>query len=190
MDEAGGVSSAEDRCAKPDQSPGGTAALKKPRSWLRPAVAVGVCVGVVLTAMAAVSGFRAHDAHRAERQQELFLRVGRQSALNLSTISHVAADADIQRIVDSSIGTFHDEFQQRSKPFVAYVKSEQAQSVGTVTEAGLESVTGDSARVLVAVSVDTTTAAVPAPHHNSFRMRIDLKMVGQDVRISDVEFIS
>src|SRR5579884_132464 len=55
------------------------------------------------------------------------------------------------------------------------VKHDQSTTVGTITEAGLQSVTGDSARILVSVSVKRTTAVSPAPRQNSFRMRIDVK---------------
>jgi Mce-associated membrane protein len=91
-----------------------------------------------------------------------------------------------------SAGAFRDDFRQRSKPFVDFVKQGPSKSKGTITEAGVQSMAGDSARVLVAVSVKTTTAAVPEPHLNSFRMRIDVVRVGEQAKakVSNVEFIS
>ena len=88
----------------------------------------------------------------------MFLQVGRQGALNLTTIDFAEADTDIQRILDSATGTFYDDFSKRSQPFVDVVKQAHSKSVGTVTEAGLESASADQAQVLVAVSVKTSNA--------------------------------
>jgi Mce-associated membrane protein len=52
-------------------------------------------------------------------------------------------DADIQRILNSSIGAFHDDFQKRSQPFIDTLKQAQSTSTRTVTAAGLESL-GDN----------------------------------------------
>jgi Mce-associated membrane protein len=69
------------------------------------------------------------------------------------------------------------------------VKKAQSKSVGTVTEAGLESRSGDEAQVLVAVSVSTTNlgAAEEEPRH--WRMRISVKKVGDEAKVSNVAFV-
>ncbi|MBW0017970.1 MAG: hypothetical protein JO236_10575 [Mycobacterium sp.] len=134
-------------------------------------------------------GYRQYEVHQIDRQREIYLQAGRQGALNLTTISYAEVDADIQRILDSSTGAFHNDFHERSKPFVDVVKRDRSKSEGTVTQAAVQSMTSDSARVLVTVLVNTTTAAAPQPHSNSFRMRIDLQQVGDDTKVSNVEFI-
>jgi Mce-associated membrane protein len=152
-----------------------------------------VVSGVAAAALAGLvgwSGYRAHQASEVEQQRELFMRVGRQGALDLTSISHTEVDADVRRILDTSTGSFQDDFQQRWQPFIDLVKREQSTSHGTITEAGLQSMTSDSARVLVAVSVKTTTAAVPDPHVNSFRLRIDVNRVNGGAKVSNVEFVS
>jgi Mce-associated membrane protein len=115
--------------------------------------------------------------------------VGRQGALNLTTISYTEADADVARILDSATGTFHDDFQKRSQPFIEVVKQAQSKTEGTVTAAGLESVKGDSAQVLVAVSVKTTNAGAPEPQPHAWRMRIDVQKVDDGVKVSNVGFV-
>jgi Mce-associated membrane protein len=121
------------------------------------------------------------------RQHE-FLRVGRQAAINLTTIDWRHADADIQRILSIASGDFYNDFAKRSKPFIDLVKQTQATSQGQVTAAALESMSGEKAHVLLAVSVQSTSAgAEPAPR--LWRMRVDLEEIGRDLKVSNVEFV-
>jgi Mce-associated membrane protein len=96
----------------------------------------------------------------------------------------------VARILDSATGTFHDDFQKRSQPFIQVVKQAQSKTEGTVTAAGLESVNGDSAQVLVAVSVKTTNAGAPEQQPHAWRMRIDVQKVNDGVKVSNVGFVS
>ncbi|MGO9154492.1 Mce protein [Mycobacterium sp.] len=163
---------------------------RKPISPVRLATACGLVMVVGLAALGGWFEFRAHQAIRAEQQRQLLLQVGRQGALNLTTIDWQHADADVQRVLDSATGAFHDDFSTRSKPFVELVKKVQSKSVGTVTEAGLESQSGDEAQVLVAISVDTTSLAAPEQDVRHWRMRIAVQKTGTDAKISDVVFVS
>jgi Mce-associated membrane protein len=154
------------------------------------ALAIGVIMVVGLAALTGWLGFRTHQTQQAEAQNSLFLQVGRQGALNLTTISYTEAEADVARILDSATGAFHDDFQKRSQPFIEVVKQAQSKTEGTVTAAGLESVNGDSAQVLVAVSVKTTNAGAPEPQPHAWRMRIDVQKVNDGVKVSNVGFVS
>jgi Mce-associated membrane protein len=133
-------------------------------------------------------GYRQYDKHQAEVQRNLFVQTARQSAVNLTTLNYTEVEADVQRIVDSATGSFRDDFQQRSKPFIEVVKAAQSQSEGTVTEAGLESLRRDWARVLVAVEVKSKTAAGEQPPRE-WRMRIDVQAVGDGAKVSNVVFV-
>jgi Mce-associated membrane protein len=115
--------------------------------------------------------------------------VGRQAALNLTTISYTAVDADVRRIVDSSTGTFHDDFQKRAQPFIDVVKQAQSKSQGTVTAAGIESEHGDQANVIVAVSVTASSAGAPKQPPRLWRMRIGVQNIADGAKISNVEFV-
>jgi Mce-associated membrane protein len=154
------------------------------------ALAIGVIMVVGLAALTGWLGFRTYQSQQAEAQRSLFLEVGRQGALNLTTISYTEAEADVARILDSATGTFHDDFQKRSQPFIEVVKQAQSKTEGTVTAAGLESVNGDSAQVLVAVSVKTTNAGAPEQQPHAWRMRIDVQKVNDGVKVSNVGFVS
>jgi Mce-associated membrane protein len=166
-----------------------SAPVKKRVTPVRLAAALGLVAVVALGALAGWFGFRGYQARQAQHERELLVQVGRQGALNLTTIDWQHADADVQRILDSATGQFYDDFAQRSKPFVDVVKKAQSTSVGTITEAGLESHSGDEAQVLVAVSVKTSNlgAAEQDPRH--WRMRITVQKVAGGAKVSNVGFV-
>jgi Mce-associated membrane protein len=159
------------------------------RSHVRQALVVGLAVVTALAALVGWLGFRAYQSRSADQQRSLFLQVGRQGAINLTTIDWQHADTDVERILNSATGTFFDDFSKRSQPFIDVVKQAQSTSVGTVTEAGVESVTGDSAQVLVAVSVKTSNIGAPEQMPRSWRMRINVQRVGDQAKISNVGFV-
>jgi Mce-associated membrane protein len=170
-------------------NPEDVATEKKPISPVRLATALGVVVVVALTALAGWLGFRDYQAHQAQQQRALLVQVGRQGALNLTTIDWQHADTDIQRILDSATGNFYDDFSKRSKPFIDVVKKAQSKSAGTIVEAGLESQSGDEAQVLVAVTVKSSNAGAAEEEPRHWRMRISVKKVGGDAKVSNVEFV-
>jgi Mce-associated membrane protein len=162
----------------------------KPRmSHVRLATIAGLVLVVALGGLTGWLGFRAYESHKADEQRKLFLQVGRQGALNLTSIDFQQADADVQRILDSATGTFYDDFQARAQPFVAVVKQAQSKSVGTIAEAGLVSESENEAEVLVAVTVKTSNAGAPEQAPRAWRMRITVEKVGDEAKVSNVEFV-
>jgi Mce-associated membrane protein len=155
------------------------------------ALAAATLMVIALTPLTGWLGWRAHQSHKAEQVRALFLEVGRQGALNLTTIDYTRVDADVQRILDSATGGFHDQFQHRAQPFVQVVKQAQSKTQGTITAAGLESSSGDDGQVLVAVSVKATYAGAPEEQPHAWRMRIGVHRVGiAAAKVSNVEFVA
>jgi Mce-associated membrane protein len=159
-------------------------------SGIRLALVLGLVMVLALAGLVSWLGHRAYESHQAQEQRRLFLQVGRQGALNLTTISYTETQADVQRILDSATGSFYDDFQKRSPAFIEIVKQAQSKSEGTVTEAGLESEGGDQGQVLVAVTVKTSTAGTAEPQPRAWRMRIGVQKVGDGAKVSNVEFVS
>jgi Mce-associated membrane protein len=152
------------------------------------AVVAAVAIVAALAGLVGWLGYRAYEKHEANAKRDLFVQVARQGAVNLTTINYTEVDADVRRIIDLSTGAFRDDFEQRSKPFVEVVKAAQSKSEGIVTDAGLETQRGDSAQVLVAVAVKSRTAGgEEAPRE--WRMRIEVRSVGDDAKVSNVVFV-
>ncbi|SBS77750.1 conserved hypothetical protein [uncultured Mycobacterium sp.] len=167
-----------------------TRAWRTPLPPQRLALMMGLVAVVTMAALTGWLGYRAHQAHQASEQRALFVQIGRQGALNLTTIDWQHADADVKRILDSATGTFYDEFSQRSQPFIDVVNKVKSKSVGTITEAGLESQSHDTAQVLVAVSVKTSVGDGPEQEPRAWRMRVTVQKVGSEAKVADVEFVA
>jgi Mce-associated membrane protein len=158
-------------------------------SPVRAATIVGLVVALGVGGLVGWLGYRSYQSHQVGDRRELFLQVGKQGAVNLTTIDWENADSAVQRIVDGATEPFRDDFSRRSQPFIDVVKQAQSTSVGTVVGAGLESETADTAQVLVAVSVKTSTVAAPQQDPRAWRMRISVQRVGDQMKVSNVEFV-
>jgi Mce-associated membrane protein len=176
-------SAADDADGEPTQP----SAKPMATSWR--ATLFGLAMVVVLAGLVGWLGFRVYQSHQAQAQRSQFLQVARQGALNLTTIDWQHADADVHRILDGATGEFYDDFAKRSQPFIEVLKQTQAKTVGTITQAGLESETTDSAQALVAVSVQTSNAGEPEQVPRAWRMRINVQKVGEQVKVSNVGFV-
>jgi Mce-associated membrane protein len=159
-------------------------------SRVRMGLAAGLIAVLALAGLGAWLGYRGYESHRVESQRQLFLQVGRQGALNLTTIDWEHADADIKRILESATGPYYNDFSQRSKPFVDVVERTKSKSVGAISESGIESASGDGAQVLVAVLVKTSNATAAEQPSRSWRMRISVQNVGDnEAKVSNVTFV-
>jgi Mce-associated membrane protein len=176
-----------------DTGDGPNVSAKPPVLQRRSRIALKVAaLFLIVAAVAGVAGwqgYRFYQARAAKQQRELFLQVASQGAMNLTTISYTEVDTDVQRILDSSTGTFHDDFQKRAQPFIDVVRKVQSTSQGAVTAAALESESGDQASALVAVSVKTSTSGAPQPEPRAWRMRITVQKDGDGAKVSTVEFV-
>jgi Mce-associated membrane protein len=183
---------ADDSSEATDRSDEGAQSKRSRRRMTPPRLAllIGLTMAVALAALIGILGVRAYHAHQSAELRALYLEVGRQGAVNLTTIDWHHADADIQRILGAATGPFYNDFSQRSQPFIDVVKKVQSVSTGTVTVAGLESSTDTEAQVLVAVSVQTTTSEAPQQTPRAWRMRISVQKNGDDVKISNVKFVA
>lgn len=160
--------------------------------WSRNTSAAAVCVAatVALAALGGWTGYRELRLQHDRQTRTEMLTAASQGAVDLTTIDVATVDADVKRILDASAGTFHDDFAERSQPFVDAVKQAKSKTEGTVTAAALESLDGSDAKVLVAVSVATSNAGQDDPGPRSWRMRISVHKSNDTVKVTDVQFVS
>jgi len=178
--------------ADSDEEPAEEEVRKRRRISMSPLRAGLLMVMLTIFALGGLGGwlgYHDYQSHKAQQQRDLFLKVGRQGALNLTTIDWEHADGDVQRILGSATGTFYDDFSNRAQVFVDFVKQAKSKSVGTITEAALESESGNEAQVMVAVSVRTTNAAAAEQDPRAWRMRISVQRVGNEAKVSNVAFV-
>ena len=160
------------------------------RSGLRIAVIVGLVSLTFFGGLCGLLGYRLFQARQTEQTHDEFLAAARQAAVNLTTIDYERVESDVQRILDSATGAFYDDFKKRSGPFVDLIRKVKSKSVGSVSEAGVESFTPKEGHVLLAVEVKTANAGSTAERPQYWRMRLTVTKQGEDAKVSEVEFVS
>lgn len=178
--------------SEPDQDdePKPKRSVRQLLSGTRGLIAVSLAAVVTLGALAGWLGYRYYGDQQTQERRALFVQVARQTAINLTTIDHAEVDADIKRVLDSVTGAFHEEYENRSKPFIEVVKKVQSKTEGNIAEAGIVSATADQAQVLVAVAVKTSLAGAPPDQEpRRWRMRLTVDRTGDSAKVSKVEFV-
>jgi Mce-associated membrane protein len=165
------------------------------RRWWRPsALTVGaIAVSLTVVAVATVAGWlgwQTMQAHDKQQQRADLLQVGRQTAMNLISIDYTTVDADIQRVLDTSADTFHDEFKSNATAFANVMRQARTKNQGSITEAGVESIDDDSAQILVTASVKTSSAGAAEQDPRIWRMRITVSQTPGGAKVSNVGFVS
>jgi Mce-associated membrane protein len=187
----GDKSKPETTDAQPEHPTAETPAPHTRHTQMRAAVVLSLVLLATFVGLGIWTGRQIAQDRDGDVHRQMLVGVGRQAALNLTTIDFATVNDDIKRILDSTTGSFHDDFQKRSGPFIQAVTEAKSRSEGTVTEAGLESIDGDDAQVLVAVAVKTSIAGTDEPAPRAWRMRITVTQpAGQDAKVSNVQFVA
>ncbi len=117
---------------------------------------------------------------------------GRTQALNMMTLDYRTAKRDLQRVVDGSTGTMKDQYAKAMQGTIASTASEKSSSKGTITSAGLASLKGNAAEVLVAgdatVSFPKSAKQAASTIVVRYRFRVDLQNVNGVWKSSKLSF--
>jgi len=117
---------------------------------------------------------------------------GRTQALNMMTLDYRTAKRDLQRVVDGSTGSMKDQYSQAMQGTIATTASEKSTSKGTITSAGLASLKGNAAEVLVAgdatVSFPKSKKAAAGTIVVRYRFRVDMQNVNGVWKSSKLSF--
>lgn len=159
--------------------------------WRRRALAVAVMVvAAALVAVATLMLVKLNDANADEDSRQAALTVARQVAVDLTTVSKDSAQQDVNRLMGVATGSFKDQFAQLSDTFRKVVQQASVSSKGTVAEAGVSSVDGDTVTVLTAVTATVQNSDAPSGEQRQYRMKMQLQRDGDRWLVSDLEFVS
>ncbi len=153
-----------------------------------PLILVGLLLGAISFAVLQILRPDPQPSTAAPQWQP-FVDYAQQFAVSLTSLSPQSADSDIQRILDGSTGTFHDEFAKNSSAFKQTVVNSNSTTQGAVTGAGLNSLNGLTAHVLVTVTDKVTNNAGATQDPRRFRLAIDVEKSGDAYKVSKVDFV-
>lgn len=147
---------------------------------------------LVSAALLAASGYMLH--HHRQFDSELqrrseFAAAASQAAVTLMSIDGTKAEDSVQQIIANSTGQFRDDFQADAKDFVEVARESKASTKATVRSAAVESMTADSAVVLVTAATTVSNTAGANQQPRNWRLSVTMIRDGAQLKMSKVEFV-
>ncbi|MCV7352492.1 hypothetical protein H7K15_20415 [Mycobacterium parmense] len=157
----------------------------------RKTVAVGI--GTVLAcASLAASGYMVWQHRITVHRQQLaaeFTAVARQRITTLMSIDANHARDDYQHIIDDSTGDFKSQMAAMSAMMAKQTEESKVSSKGIVEAVAVESMSDDSAVLLVAARSEVTNADNTHRPPVVWRISVDLQRDGGQLKMSNVDFL-
>jgi len=165
-------------------------AARRPSSALAKTAITFLLIALALGGVAGYLGYVRYQELVAQQQRDRFLAVGEQVAVDLTSVRFDSAEADLQRILDHATDNLYNDLSKRTGTFPEVARANQGIASGKVISAGVESIDGTRAQVLVAVNVVWTNQTLAQEKTDPWRMRVMLREVAPgDVKASRVEFV-
>jgi Mce-associated membrane protein len=131
-----------------------------------------------------------HRNVEAQRQLSAeFSAAARQSVVTLMSLDFNKAEDDVKRIIDNTTGDFKKDFEGQSQDFIDVAKQSKVVTEATVNAVAVQSMTKDTATVLVAVVTNVSNAASNKQDPRSWRLSVDVTRDGGQIKLSKVEFV-
>lgn len=114
--------------------------------------------------------------------------VGGQQAINFFSLDHRHIDADLDRVLATATGDFKQQYARQRDRIEEGVRKRKVTVTADVPDngVGLEYQYGDVARVLVAVDATTNQANVEKSKTNRYRVRLTMRRVDGEWRVSEI----
>jgi Mce-associated membrane protein len=165
----------------------------RPKLRLPGRKALGVTAAVALicaSLMASAYMLWQHHVITQKRQQAAeFAAAARQAVVTLMSIDADHARDDLQRVIDISTGQLKAQVEATSSLLAKRAEESKVSTKATVEVVAVESMTDDSAVVLVAAKSDTKNPDKTKRPPASWRLSVDIARDGGQLKMSKVEFI-
>ena len=143
-------------------------------------------------ALLAVSYILVKQHRKVVDEQKLnaeYAAAGRQSVVTLMSLDFNKAKENVQQIIDNSTGQFKTDFENQAEDFIKVAQESKVVTDVTVNATAVDSMSPDSAVVLVAATSRVTNAAGAKQEPRAWRLSVNLKRDGGQVKMSKVEFV-
>jgi Mce-associated membrane protein len=164
--------------------------LKLPRIGLK-FVAAGLVILLSLGLFGAGGWMIWHHHQVAAEQQRSaeFAAAARQGVVTLMSLDFNHAEDDVKRIIDNTTGDFRKDFESQAPEFTDVARQSKVVTEATVNAAAVQSMTKDTATVLIAVTTRVSNVASKQQEPRSWRLSVDVARDGGQVKLAKVEFV-
>ena len=170
-------------------------AERPPRRWRRrPSrkalafAAAGVIISTSLSASGYIVWHHRIVGQQRERSAE-FATTAREAVTAMMSIDPSKAREDMQRFSDTTTGIFKASVLMSAENFVKAIEQSKVRIKGTVQDVAVESMTKDSALVLVVAKSEIMKPDQPKPETRSWRMVVHVDRDGSQLKVSKFEFV-
>ncbi len=160
------------------------------RRW-RKAVALGAAIVLVCASLAA-SGYMVWQHYTLTHNRQLaaeFAAAARQGVTALMSMDAQHAKEDIQRLIDVCTGQLKAQVEAESALMASHAEDSKVVSKVTVEATAVESLSDNSAVVLVAAKSDVTNADNTKRPPAVWRLSVNLDRDGGQLKMSKVDFL-
>ncbi|MDT5196790.1 MAG: Mce-associated rane protein [Mycobacterium sp.] len=131
-----------------------------------------------------------HRQTVAEQQRSAeFAAAARQGVVTLMSLNFSRAKEDVQRIIDNTTGDFKKDFEGQAGDFTKVAQDSKVITEATVNATAVQSMTRDTATVLIAVTTRVSNAASKEQAPRSWRLSVDVARDGGQIKLAKVEFV-
>lgn len=155
------------------------------------AVLRGLLFALTVSATAA-GGYVLWQHHQVQRihQRELeYVDAARIGVLALTSLDVSHAQDGVNNVLAHATGDFKREFQARAEDFAKVVVDSKVVTEGKIHSAAVQSMTADSAVVLVAATSQVTNNAGAEKAPRAWRLKVTMKREGDQIKMANVEFV-
>jgi Mce-associated membrane protein len=166
---------------------------KQPTSTLMSTAAVAVTT-LVTAGLLAATGYMLWQHHKTTQQRHSaaeFVAAARQDVVNLMSMDYNKSQESVQRVLDGSTGKFKANFDETADEFAKALRDEKIVTSATVNDAAVDSMTGNSAVVLVSATSRREGKQAPKEQQQPqvWRVVLTLEREGDQIKMSGVEFV-
>lgn len=181
------IDAAEDDDAEDDADP--VRRSRKVTGIVKYAAVIVAVLGIA--ALASTSAWIVVKHQQAEQRRDLsaqFSAAARQGVVSLMSLDFNRAQQDVQRIIDNSTGQFREDFQSQAEEFAKVAESSKVVTEANVTATAVQTMTDDTADVLVAAASTITNAQGAKEDPRSWRLIVSVHRDGDQIKMAKVEF--
>jgi Mce-associated membrane protein len=150
-------------------------------------VAFGCASALITLSVLMVLNHRQHAAEQQRRAE--YAAAARQSVVTLMSLDFNKAKDDVQRIIDDSTGSFRDDFKNQADDFIQVAQDSKVITEVTVNAVGVETMTNDSAVVLLSASSRVSNSAGAKQEPRTWRLSVNMQRDGGQIKMAKVEFV-
>lgn len=165
-----------------------TRRLRRPR-WTTVAVVTSMILIVASAASAGTVWWQHHQSSQDQQRSAEFAAAARQGVVNLMSLNYNTAKDDVQRLINNTTDDFHKDLESTRDDFIKVVQDSKVSTTCNVNATAVQSMSADSAVVLVAATSDVSNTAGAKHDPRTWRLGVTITRDGGQLKMSKVEFV-